>query len=382
MRLIHTSDIHLDASFAAPGLPAGFGNRRRQALRDVFSDIVRRTQSWPADGLLIAGDLFELERVSRDTVAFLKQAFAALDGIPVFIAPGNHDPYVPTSPYATETWPDNVFIFTTPEWQAVELPERSLTVHGFAFDGPDISRNPFGALQIPRDRHTHIAVGHGSEMGCLPPEKGVHAPFTAADAATDRLRYLALGHYHTLKGLQTPFATSMWYSGAPEGHTFKETGVLCFLEVTVGQEEVDVRPTPSSRFVFEEFSLDCSAFDSSHEVVEALRCYAQADGSNLIARIRLVGACRDSWRHEIAAIRHAVESEFEALDLVDALEPAEDYDQLAREETSLGAFLRRVQEELAASADADQRRMLLRARDVGVAAFRHQNLPIHGMEQE
>ena len=36
-----------------------FGNRRRQSLRDVFSAILRRAKEWPADAVLIAGDLFE-----------------------------------------------------------------------------------------------------------------------------------------------------------------------------------------------------------------------------------------------------------------------------------------------------------------------------------
>ncbi len=382
MRLIHTSDIHLDASFATPGMPAGFGNRRRQALRDVFRDVIQRTKEWPADALLVAGDLFELERITRDTVAFLKQVFESLGEIPVFIAPGNHDPYVPASPYATEDWPSNVVIFRKADWEGVEMPKIPLTIHGFAFDGAEISSNPFGNLQIPRDGRTHIAVGHGSEMGCLPPEKGVHAPFTAAAASATRLRYLALGHYHTLKGINAPFGTRMFYPGSPEGHSFRETGALCFLEVSIEQDEVDVRPRPSSRYIYLERRLDCSEFSTSQEVIDAIRGVAQTEGNNLIARIRLVGACQSSWHAEFNAIRHAVEPEFEFIDLVDELEPVEDYDQLAREETSLGAFVRQIGEEIDRSADERHRRMLQRSREVGIAAFRGHALPVRGLEQE
>ena len=159
MRIIHTSDVHLDASFAGAGMPPDFGNRRRQSLRDVFRDIVARAAAWPADVLLIAGDLFEAERVTRDTVAFLKSEFESLAPIPVFVAPGNHDPYVQSCPYSTDSWPGNVVIFREPTWAEHVIEETLWTVHGFGFDGADVSRNPFGNLQIPRAvSYTHLTL--------------------------------------------------------------------------------------------------------------------------------------------------------------------------------------------------------------------------------
>ena len=130
MKLIHTADIHLDASFAASGLPLGFGNRRRQALRRVFERILTRAQAWPADAVLIAGDLYDHRRISRDTIAFLREQFERIRPIPILIAPGNRDPFTPASPYASEAWPANVFIFGEPRWTAHELHHVPLTVHG------------------------------------------------------------------------------------------------------------------------------------------------------------------------------------------------------------------------------------------------------------
>ena len=92
MRLIHTSDIHLDRSYSSEGFPPRLGNRRRQGLRQVFQKIMERASAWPADAVLIAGDLFDREYVSRDTVSFLHESFSRLAPIPIFIAPGNHDP--------------------------------------------------------------------------------------------------------------------------------------------------------------------------------------------------------------------------------------------------------------------------------------------------
>ncbi len=361
-----------------PGAPAGFGNRRRQAVRDVFLRILQRAKEWPADAVLIAGDLLDYERASRDTVVFLQEEFKRLAPIPVFLAPGNHDPYTVISPYATEEWPSNVTIFHRSEWTAHALAAIPLTVHGFGFDGPDISVNPFGNLQIPRDDRVHVAVGHGTAMGSAPSEMGAYAPFSPALAADHRLAYLALGHFHGMKAIEAPFGTVMYYSGAPEGHGFNECGLHYFLEVELDAGRVQVNPVPSCQSLYEVYTVDCSAFVSKQQAIDAIRALAPQDGRSRIARIWLTGSCADAWRGEALVIRDSVAPLFEYLDLVDELEPAEDFEMLARDETSLGVFVRRMLKESDMVAEPAKRRMLARALEVGVAAFRDRPLPIRG----
>ncbi|MDX9971999.1 MAG: metallophosphoesterase [FCB group bacterium] len=379
MRIIHTADIHLDTCFAAAGMPAGFGNRRRQGLRDSFHTLLERAASWPADAVLIAGDLFEHDRVTRDTVAFLRREFAAIQPIPVFIAPGNHDPYVPGSPYLTEAWPDNVVIFRTPEWKSQALEDKPLTVHGFAFDGPDISSNPFGRLQVPSDGRLHIAVAHGSERSRQPASKAAYAPFHAADAATEGLAYLALGHFHAVTPIEGNFGTRMYYSGAPEGHGFGEQGVHCYLEVELEKGRVLVNAVPSSGTVYATYELDCTDFSTSQEIVEAIRALAQESQVNQIARITLTGTCTPALQCGLAGVRDAVSPLFEHLELNDATRLQEDFDELARDNTSLGAFIRTLNELIASAADERERRIRERAREVGLAAYRGEELSIRGL---
>ena len=382
IRIVHTSDIHLDACYAKERLPAAFGNRRRQSLRDVLQGILRRAAEWPADAVLIAGDVFELDRVTRDTVAFLRSAFEAIRPVPVFIAPGNHDPAVSSSPYRTETWPDNVTIFTAPEWRTVEVAQGLLTVHGFGFDGPDISRNPFGTLTIPNDGRVHLAVGHGSEMGSIPPGKGAYAPFRAADAAPDGLAYLALGHFHGHKIIGGSYTATVAYSGSPEGHGFGEIGERCYLEVEIENGHAEVQTVPSNRTVYLAHALDCSDFASSQQIVESIRELPKPEGQAVVARITLTGENRPEWQHEIHAIRDALAHDFEYLDLVEGTVQAEDFAFLARERTSLGAFVARLNAELNDTTDLERRRILQRAREVGLAAYRGRDLPLESAEGE
>lgn len=386
MKLIHTADIHLDTSFAAAGMPTAFGNRRRQSLRDVLSAVLRRAKEWPADAVLIAGDLFEHERVSRDTAAFLREQFEAIRPVPVYITPGNHNPYVLSSPYATEAWPANMHIFKTPHWSSSALSSTPLTVHGFAFDGPDISHNPFAELRVPDDGRVHVALGHGSERGHQPAGKNTYAPFDAAQLAQRGLHYAALGHFHSYTPIETD-TTLVAYSGAPEGHGFDELGPRHYVEVEIdplpgGGYSTVVRPVPVARVQYAIETIDCSRLTSSHQLIEELRAIAQAAGRPLILRAVLAGACTDSIRAELGAVQDAASAEFVHLDIEDQSSPSEDLDALSCEDTSLGLFVRRIRKEMQASGDPARIAVLERALEVGLAGYRGHTLPVRGLLKE
>ncbi len=382
MKIIHTADVHLDMCFAGAGMTAAFGNRRRQSLRDSFRAIAARAGAWPADAFLIAGDLFEGDRVSRDTIAFLISEFAAIPHVPVFIAPGNHDPYTAQSPYAVEAWPPNVTIFAEPRWRAIALHDGRLTVHGFGFDGPDISSNPFGTLCIDGPaKGVHVAVAHGSERGHQPAEKEAYAPFDARDAALEGLRYLALGHFHALGEIIGPFATRMYYSGSPEGHSFREPGMRHYLEIEIADAESTVRPVPSSRMVYSPHTIACEEFSSSQDLIDTIRATLAGTERPQIVRLTLTGSCNPDIRAEFAAVRDSLAARYEYLEFLDKTTPVEDFDELAREETGLGAFVLALNRELGDTTEDARKRLLERAREVGVAAFRSRDLEIRGLDR-
>jgi len=111
VRFIHTADIHLDTSFSGSGFPSRIGVRKREAIRGTFRRILEEARALPVDFVLIAGDLFESERVTPDTFEFVRRQLEGLGAIRVFISPGNHDPCSRGSLYREESWPSNVHIF-------------------------------------------------------------------------------------------------------------------------------------------------------------------------------------------------------------------------------------------------------------------------------
>jgi DNA repair exonuclease SbcCD nuclease subunit len=364
-------------------MPEHFGNRRRQSLRDVFHDIVTRAGDWPADALLIAGDLFDQERVTRDTVTFIQTELKSISPIPVYISPGNHDPVIDDSPYMTELWPANVTVFRKPEWESVEHPNLDAVIHGFGFDGHEPSKNPFGELRIEdsQKERIHIAIAHGSERSHQPAGKSDYAPFHAHEAAVPGLNYLALGHFHSYTRITGEFSTGVCYAGSPEGLSFGESGMHHFLEIEVESGFARINEIPSSRMVYWEEDIACDEFKSSQDVIEAVRNVAKAHERKLIARIYLTGACEPTIQDEWGLIQDAVSLEFEYLDLRNATAPAEDYGELAREETGLGLFVSRLNREISEAHQTPQQDKLIRARELGVAAFRNRPVEIQGLDR-
>ena len=118
LELLHAADLHLDSPFAA--LRPEQAAQRRALQRQLPDRIVDLGNDLGCPLLLLAGDIFDGERVCPETIAALRQALARFRGR-VFIAPGNHDPYGPRSPWAGADWPENVHIFTGAQ-EAVDHP--------------------------------------------------------------------------------------------------------------------------------------------------------------------------------------------------------------------------------------------------------------------
>lgn len=194
MRILHFADLHLDAPFAWARPETA--RLRRRNRRETLTRILQLADDEAVDAVLCAGDLFEHERFTPDTVAFLRESFARTDR-PIYLAPGNHDWYSARSPYALEEWSSNVHVFTEASLAPVELAD-GLTLWGAAHRAP-ANTAPFFADFRPDRGGVHLAVAHASERSALPfqePDKELHAPFDAAELEAAGVDHAFLGHYH------------------------------------------------------------------------------------------------------------------------------------------------------------------------------------------
>ena len=112
VRLIHTSDTHF-------GDPTG-----HPRADEVLESVVGAVERLGGDALLLAGDVFDNERVSDDVVEWFVAQMAQLD-VPVIVLPGNHDLAHNTSVYGRapfEEAPANLRVIRDPEGETLAFP--------------------------------------------------------------------------------------------------------------------------------------------------------------------------------------------------------------------------------------------------------------------
>ncbi|MBE6956070.1 MAG: DNA repair exonuclease [Ruminococcaceae bacterium] len=326
LKILHTADLHLDSPFT--GLTPEQAARRRaeqRALVQRLGDVAARER---VDLVLLAGDLFDSGRIYRDTARELAEDLGRIDA-PVFISPGNHDPYDAASPYALPIWPDNVHIFTSAAPAAVELPGLNCVVYGAAFLSERQEESPLTGFHAPEDGRIHLMVLHANTEGAG------YAPITAAQIADSGLDYLALGHIHRQSGLQRSGDTRWAYPGCPEGRGFDELGDKGALLVRVDTEGVQAEFVSLCQRRYEILDVDLTgALDPAASVLAVL----PAGADRHICRVRLTGRY-NLTAAELTAVEQALEERTWAHQVQDRTRPPEDLWARAGEDNLTGLFL-------------------------------------------
>ena len=368
MRLLHSSDFHLDSPLT--GLSTEKSAQRRRELREIPSHLAGLAKDEEVDLVLLPGDLFDGERVHPETVRALAGALEDM-AVPVLIAPGNHDYYHKRSPYAAFHWPDHVHIFTDPELQAVELPGLNCVVHGCAFTAPYREDDPLTGFTAPDDGKLHLLCVHG-EVGLT----GRYAPIDPKSLARSGAAYAALGHVHAAGSGKA--GNTLWaYPGCPEGRGFDELGPKGALIVSFGESAQLGISSPDGPSMA---PIDIGVQPVAAKFVPVCRRQYQIKTVNVndfaaalpagqcpdLVRILLAGESRDT--PDLAALTAQAAPHFFHVELRDRTTLPTELWTRAAEDSLTGLFLREMRTRLEASDEGDRDALLLAAR-IGLAAL-------------
>ncbi len=256
--ILHGADLHLDSPFSS--LTPEQAAERRQLQRRLPGQMVELANRLGCQLLLLAGDIFDGNRVCPETVEALKEALEAFGGY-TFIVPGNHDPYGDTSLWAKTRWGERVHLFTG-KTEAVVLPELGCRVWGM---GEMLGEAPF----------TPAATGEYVEIGICHGE-----PLPPSQMAQLGLHYLALGHIHKRAELMEAGKTRYTWPGAPMGRGFDECGIRGVYHVELDSEDCRMQfvPIPGPRY--EILTVSCE---------RPLEAQLPKDSEELICRLIVTG---------------------------------------------------------------------------------------------
>ena len=302
LTIIHAADLHLDSPFS--GLPPELAAARRGEQRLLLDDLAALARREGADAVLLSGDVLDGGHVYRQTARALARALGET-GCPVFIAPGNHDPYTRDCVYATQQWPENVHIFSGTV-DKVELPGKNCVVYGYGFTAPHTETSPLEGFLVNEGRDTVKLMCLHADLTPGSP----YCPITESQIAASGLTYLALGHIHQCSGLCRAGNTYYAYPGCPEGRGFDETGEKGVLVLRIAPGQVEGQFVPLGRRRYEALTVDVTGRDP----LAAIRAALPEDTLPHAYRVTLTG---ESAGVDMAALTAALAPRFAALTVTD-----------------------------------------------------------------
>ncbi len=357
LKILHAADLHLDSPFEA--LPAGKAAIRRAEQRRLLAALADLAAGEDVDLVLLSGDLLDSSSSYFETGEELVRCLRRI-GVPVFIAPGNHDPYIPGSPYVRLRMPENVHVFTESTLSSAFLPELNTRVYGAAFTGKS-------SPALLRDFHAAEEPGVWKLL-CLHGELGNaqsrYDPITEEELSQSGLSYAALGHIHKASGLKK--AGTTWYSwpGCPEGRGFDECGEKTVNLLTLddaGGCELKTASIASRRY--EVMSVDISGADPLLSIITQLPDDTVKD----VYRIVLTG--ETDAAPDLAKLYANLSEMFFELQLRDDTRLQRDIWENAGEDSLRGIFLRKLRAAYDAAPAGAEKQQIEQAARWGLAAL-------------
>ena len=212
LKLVHTSDVHLD-SRGSPTTADGFRNRAERA----FAGVVDTALDEAADLLLIAGDLFDNNRVDDSNIEFVYQQLARVT-CQVVMLPGNHDVHDERSVWNRfhfDEAGDHVHGLMEHAGDCVTFESLGVRVWGRAMQEHAPENFPLDGLPERHEQHWNVGMAHGQVV-----EQRVlqgSSPITRAEIHGSGFDYLALGHIHVWED-HSAGPTTAYYCGSPVAH--------------------------------------------------------------------------------------------------------------------------------------------------------------------
>ena len=313
---VHIADVHLDTSFL--GRTAQLRRRLRSAVRKALRAAVDLAIDEQVHALLIAGDLFDGERLSFETERFLVVELRRLEaeGIQVLYATGNHDPGSAGARAAAIAWPPNVRLFHRRRPETVEIKDRDGSIVGkvtsAGHEGRAEQENLAAVFPRADAAAPHVAMLHATVVGSQAAEAHErYAPCAVEELRGKGFAYWALGHIHKRQLL--PDLPLAQYPGNLQGRNPKETGSKGALLVKIppgGEARVEFRPLASIQWA----SLHLDGLDGVNNMEDLVeravedfgRHAVQSDTQDKIewmVSLELTGSCPVARRLCEAAIR-------------------------------------------------------------------------------
>ena len=365
MKIIHCSDLHLDADLRSR-FDAESAADRRAELMNTFRRLCRQARELHARAVLICGDLFDTDAPSPSAVRAVEDLILTYSEILFFCLRGNHDSR--SVLFRTREMPGNFRLFDS-SWTVWELEsgseeqrsagQRFAEQRKICIIGKEAGDGPFTPPPLDPS-NVNIVMLHGQIREGMSASDPETVPLSALRGIG--IDYLALGHLHSYRSFPLDQRGTAVYSGCLEGRGFDECGECGFVLLDTDTSSGRIR----SRFIpFASRSLyrvpcDVSGCVSDAEVYERISSALSSSPAQArdLVRLELTGNLEYSCSPDPALIRAEWEDGYHYFDCVDNTVAVVHSEDFLCDATLKGEFVRIVS--AAGGLDENERAAVLR----------------------
>ncbi len=286
MKIIHCGDIHLDSKLES-NLPTAKSRERKKEIIMAFCRMVDYARQNGVTAVVIAGDLFDTNRIlatTRDTVLGKIRECVGTDFL---YLSGNHDA---GKALLECELPEN-FKFFKDTWTGFTYQNVSIT-------GAELTeencRHIYGSLRLESDKF-NIVTMHGQ----LTSSSGVDC-VNRNELADKGIDYLALGHYHKFQQGALGRDGVWCYCGCLEGRGFDECGEKGFVVLDIAEDG-----TYSAQFVkssgrdIAEIECDVTGLSDTADMLRKIDLSVDGVSESAMVKVVLTGNTPADARKDI-----------------------------------------------------------------------------------
>lgn len=336
MRLIHCADLHLDSKMMS-NLSKEQAKERKKELLRTFVRMVDFAEKHHVLAIMIAGDMFDTQRVSMTTRNLVLDVMKGHPTIDFLYLKGNHNQDGFLS--EPEELPENLLLFDE-NWKSYEYGSVVVT-------GLELNRNnqslAYPSLVLDSDKF-NIVLLHGQIAEYR--TQGAEEIVSLNELRNKNIDYLALGHIHSLKKDRLDERGVYCYPGCLEGRGFDECGEKGFVLLEVNEQtgNADYKFVPFAYRNLYELPVDVSSVMTTKEAADRIEeeIGRTSYSSNSLVKIVLTGNVSVDSEIDCEFLQDSFQGYFYYEKVENATKLAISYEDYAQDISLKGEFIRNV----------------------------------------
>ena len=335
MKIIHCSDLHLDSKLEA-NLDKEKAKQRRDEILYSFQNMVNFANNNDVRIIIIAGDLFDKNKVSVKAKNIVRDTILANKNIDFIYLKGNHD----EENFITDELPGNLKLFNKNEWNSYKY--ENVVISGIEFGKKD-SYEIYKSLMLNQSDF-NIVVLHGQESN-YENKKDKTEIINLRELKNKNIDYLALGHIHKYKLEKLDNRGIYCYSGCLEGRGFDECGEKGFVLLNIENNKLETKFISNSIRTLEELEVDVSDTMTTTEVEQKINEKIEKILKQNLIKIILVGKVDINSERDIDYLLKKYNEEFYYVKIYDKTTLKINYLDYENDASLKGEFIRMILKE-------------------------------------